>query len=166
MGSGFVAVHVYLIGCLQCTYGRWLIEGYPKVILFDLGSGGSKMNEWKHELYERCKIGVPHEDFESNDAVLLGFLVAIFLKHFRESVSTYQPLVVAQFHEWQAGCGLLMTRLWKLDIATVYTTHATLLGRHLCAGGCDLYNNLGTFNLDEEAGKRKVCFSVVQCWGS
>lgn len=55
-----------------------------------------------------------------------------------------------------------MTKLWKLDIATVYTTHATLLGRHLCAGGADLYNNIDTFNLDEEAGKRKVKFNKYQ----
>ena len=104
----------------------------------------------------RCRIGIPYEDVESNDAVILGFMVAVFLRHFRDAVTAYQPLVVAQFHEWQAGVGLLMARLWKLDIATVYTTHATLLGRHLCAGGCDLYNNLGNFNLDEEAGKRRV----------
>ncbi|CAI4222014.1 unnamed protein product [Auanema sp. JU1783] len=151
----------------HCTYGRWLIEGYPKVILFDLGSGASKMNEWKQELFEKCKVGIPYEDMESNDAVILGFMVAIFLRHFRESVNAYQPLVVAHFHEWQAGVGLLMTRLWKLDIATVYTTHATLLGRHLCAGGCDLYNNLGKFDLDAEAGKRRIyhqyCLERAAC---
>ncbi|KJH41441.1 starch synthase [Dictyocaulus viviparus] len=60
-----------------------------------------------------------------------------------------------------------MTRLWKLDIATVYTTHATLLGRHLCAGGCDFYNNLSSFNLDEEAGKRGIyhqyCLERAAC---
>lgn len=49
-----------------------------------------------------------------------------------------------------------MTRLWKTDVATIYTTHATLLGRHLSAGGSDLYNNISRFNLDEEAGKRRV----------
>ncbi|XGW08399.1 hypothetical protein V3C99_011042 [Haemonchus contortus] len=151
----------------ECMYGRWLIDGYPKVILFDLGSGAKKMNEWKQELFDRCRIGIPHEDIESNDAVILGFMVAIFLKHFRESIVDYQPLVVAHFHEWQAGVGLLMSRLWKLDIATVYTTHATLLGRHLCAGGCDFYNQLGSFNLDEEAGKRKIyhqyCLERAAC---
>lgn len=51
----------------------------------------------------RCGVGIPWEDMEANDAVLLGFLVAIFLKHFRECVTAYQPLVVAHFHEWQAG---------------------------------------------------------------
>ncbi|ETN71865.1 hypothetical protein NECAME_19148 [Necator americanus] len=37
----------------QCMYGRWLIDGYPKVILFDIGSGACKMNEWKQELFDR-----------------------------------------------------------------------------------------------------------------
>ncbi|CAB3404416.1 unnamed protein product [Caenorhabditis bovis] len=151
----------------RCLYGRWLIEGYPKVIMFDLGSGAVKMNEWKHELFEKCQIGIPHEDIESNDAVILGFMVAIFLKHFVESVTAYTPLVVAHFHEWQAGVGLLMTRLWKLNVATVYTTHATLLGRHLCAGGADLYNNLSGFDLDAEAGKRRIyhqyCLERAAC---
>ncbi|KIH64098.1 starch synthase, partial [Ancylostoma duodenale] len=86
----------------HCMYGRWLIDGYPKVILFDIGSGASKMNEWKQELFDRCRIGIPHEDIESNDAVIFGFMVAIFLKHFIDSISDYQPLVVAHFHEWQA----------------------------------------------------------------
>uniref|UniRef100_A0A1I7XUN9 Glycogen [starch] synthase n=1 Tax=Heterorhabditis bacteriophora TaxID=37862 RepID=A0A1I7XUN9_HETBA len=87
----------------KCMYGRWLIDGYPKVILFDLASGSNKMDEWKHELFERCRIGIPHEDIESNDAVILGFMVAIFLRHFRDAISGYQPLVAAHFHEWQAG---------------------------------------------------------------
>ncbi|MFH4975576.1 hypothetical protein AB6A40_002285 [Gnathostoma spinigerum] len=141
---------------LKAIYGRWLIDGYPKVILFDLGSGAVKMNEWKLELFERCKIGIPHEDIESNDAVIMGFMVAVFLKTFRESFTDYQPLIVAQFHEWQSSIGLIMSRVWNLDIATIYTTHATLLGRHLSAGGIDLYNNLDSFCVDEEAGKRRI----------
>ncbi|KAK6023069.1 starch synthase, partial [Ostertagia ostertagi] len=40
----------------KCMYGRWLIDGYPKVILFDLGSGALKMNEWKQELFDRSTI--------------------------------------------------------------------------------------------------------------
>jgi len=52
------------------------------------------------------------------------------------------PLVVAHFHEWQAGIGLIALRTKKEPIATVFTTHATLLGRYLCAGNTDFYNNL------------------------
>ena len=48
----------------------------------------------------------------------------------------------------------LFIRLWKTDVATIFTTHATQLGRHLCAGDTDFYNNLENFNCDREAGKR------------
>lgn len=45
-------------------------------------------------------------------------------------------------HEWQAGVGLIALRTRNVDVATVFTTHATLLGRYLCAGKTDFYNNL------------------------
>jgi len=45
-------------------------------------------------------------------------------------------------HEWQAGVGLIALRTRHVDVATVFTTHATLLGRYLCAGKTDFYNNL------------------------
>lgn len=32
-------------------YGRWLIDGYPKVVLFDIGSAAWKLDQWKHEVY-------------------------------------------------------------------------------------------------------------------
>ncbi|VBB34519.1 unnamed protein product [Acanthocheilonema viteae] len=154
------AVHKLKEGGFKTVYGRWLIDGYPKVVLFDLGSGSRKMNDWKQEIYERCQIGVPHEDIGSNDTIIFGFMVAMFLKHFMDSYknSGYHSLVVAHFHEWQASVGLINAKLWNLDVALIYTTHATLLGRHLAAGGSDLYNNLNRFNLDEEAGKRKIIF--------
>ncbi len=64
--------------------------------------------------------------------------------------------MVGHFHEWMAGIGLILSRIRKFDISTVFTTHATLLGRYLCAGHCDFYNNLSHFNLDKEAGDRGI----------
>ena len=63
----------------QVVFGRWLIDGYPKVVLFDIGSAAWKLDEWKRELWEMSHIGVPWHDRESNDAIILGFLTAWFL---------------------------------------------------------------------------------------
>jgi glycogen(starch) synthase len=41
-------------------------------------------------------------------------------------------------------------------MATIFTTHATLLGRYLCAGNVDFYNNLHKFDVDKEAGDRGI----------
>ncbi|XP_062426607.1 glycogen [starch] synthase, liver isoform X2 [Rhea pennata] len=67
-----------------------------------------------------------------------------------------KPNIIAHFHEWQAGVGLILSRSQKLAVATIFTTHATLLGRYLCAASIDFYNNLDQFDIDKEAGERQI----------
>jgi len=64
--------------------------------------------------------------------------------------------VIAHFHEWQVGLAIPLCRKRHIDVTTVFTTHATLLGRYLCAGSVDFYNNLQYFDVDHEAGKRGI----------
>ena len=155
----------------QVMAGRWLVEGNPTVVLFDVGSASFNMNAWKQELYEKSQIGIPHQDLECNDLIIFGFMIAHFVADFQWQSTRYlpcspqesccqpppsHPLVLAHCHEWMSGVALIMLRLWKVNVATVFTTHATLLGRHLCAGAMDFYNYLQNFNVDVEAGKRQI----------
>jgi len=55
-----------------------LIEGYPRVLLFDLGSVWNRLNEWKADLWEKLQIPTP-QDKEMDDAVVFGYLTAWFL---------------------------------------------------------------------------------------
>uniref|UniRef100_A0A8C3TWD5 Glycogen [starch] synthase n=1 Tax=Catharus ustulatus TaxID=91951 RepID=A0A8C3TWD5_CATUS len=137
-------------GC-QVFFGRWLIEGSPYVILFDIGSAAWNLDKWKGEFWEVSNIGIPFHDREANDAVIFGSLTAWFLKEFDD-----KPNIIAHFHEWQAGVGLILSRSQKLPVATIFTTHATLLGRYLCAASLDFYNNLDQFDIDKEAGERQI----------
>ncbi|ORX50631.1 glycogen synthase [Piromyces finnis] len=182
---------------IHFLYGRWLVEGAPAVLLFDISSAHNRMNEWKTDLW--CISGVPSppDDFETNEAIVFGYLVAWFLGEFSHRLNTkkekvpsdlqisptandlknnYQlihpmsqhpsiysnyhtadhPLIIAHFHEWLAGVALILIRKRNLPIATIFTTHATLLGRYLCAGDVDFYNNLKYFDVDAEAGKRQI----------
>lgn len=41
----------------QVIYGHWLIEGYPTVLLFDIGSAAWKLDEWKHDFWNTTNIG-------------------------------------------------------------------------------------------------------------
>ncbi|XP_064557794.1 glycogen [starch] synthase, muscle-like, partial [Zonotrichia leucophrys gambelii] len=136
-------------------FGRWLIEGSPAVVLLDVGATAWSLERWKGELWESCAIGVPWYDREANDAVLFGFLVAWFLGEFAAQ-SEERPFIVGHFHEWLAGLGLVLSRARRLPVATIFTTHATLLGRYLCAGSVDFYNNLHSFDVDKEAGERQI----------
>ncbi|EDO14589.1 hypothetical protein Kpol_295p5 [Vanderwaltozyma polyspora DSM 70294] len=134
------------------VYGRWLIEGAPRVILFELGSVGHYLNDWKGDLWSLVGIPSPENDAETNDAILLGYTVAWFLGELTTKDNNHA--IVTHCHEWLAGVALPLCRKRRIDVVTIFTTHATLLGRYLCASGSvDFYNNLDKFDVDHEAGK-------------
>ncbi|KAG6825666.1 glycogen synthase isoform 1 [Tricholoma furcatifolium] len=139
---------------VKALYGRWLIEGNPHVLLFDTGSQYSRLDEWKGDLWNLAGIPSPPNDHETNEAIVFGYLVAWFLGDYVARQLT--TAVVAHFHEWQAGVAIPLCRKRHIDVTTVFTTHATLLGRYLCAGSVDFYNNLQYFDVDHEAGKRGI----------
>ncbi|EWC43395.1 glycogen synthase [Drechslerella stenobrocha 248] len=135
-------------------YGRWLIDGAPRVILFDTKTAYGHLDEWKTDLWSTSGIPSPVADHETNEAVVFGYLVAWFLGEF--VVHEKQKAVVAHFHEWLAGVAIPLCKHRRIDVTTIFTTHATLLGRYLCAGSVDFYNNLQYFDVDAEAGKRGI----------
>ncbi|KAJ3583696.1 hypothetical protein NHX12_015810 [Muraenolepis orangiensis] len=141
-------------GC-KVYFGRWLIEGSPYVVLIDVAFTAWSLDRWKSELWETLSIGVPWFDREANDAVLFGFLTAWLLGEYASQCEE-PPHILAHFHEWLAGLGLVLCRQRQLPVATIFTTHATLLGRYLCAGNVDFYNHLAEFNVDKEAGDRQI----------
>jgi glycogen(starch) synthase len=135
---------------LSVSLARRLVQGNPRVVLFELPSAERYLDAWRWEMHERHGVSVPPEDRESNDAILFGFLVAWFLQEIR-SDQMMLPMV-AHCHEWLAGVALPLLRARQgLDIATVFTTHATLLGRYLCAGSSDFYNSMRTVDAEAEA---------------
>ncbi|TVY93331.1 Glycogen [starch] synthase [Lachnellula willkommii] len=61
------------------VYGRWLIEGAPRVILIDTKTAYRFLDEWKADLWNTAGIPSPPGDDETNEAVVFGYLVAWFL---------------------------------------------------------------------------------------
>lgn len=59
--------------------GKWLVEGSPSVILFDLEAMLHRLNEWKSDLWNIAGIPSPSNDQEMNDAIIFGYLNAWFL---------------------------------------------------------------------------------------
>jgi glycogen synthase len=64
---------------VKMLYGRWLIEGAPRVLLFDTGSAWSRLDEWKGDLWSVAGIPAPPGDHETNETIVFGYLVAWFL---------------------------------------------------------------------------------------
>ncbi len=64
---------------VKVSFGKWLIDGSPSVILFDLESTLNRLNEWKGDIWQTARIPCPSNDQEMNNAILFGYLNAWFL---------------------------------------------------------------------------------------
>lgn len=64
---------------VKYLFGRWLVEGAPYVLLFDINSCYAKLDEWKGDLWSTAGIPSPTSDQETNDAILFGYIVTWFL---------------------------------------------------------------------------------------
>lgn len=72
---------------IEIVYGRWLIEGAPRVLLINTGTGYRWLDEWKGDLWNNSGIPSPDADHETNEAIVFGYMVAWFLGE----VCTKQP---------------------------------------------------------------------------
>lgn len=140
---------------IQCHLGTWLVKGNPTAILLDFAKFAAGRNAIKRDLWDNFKIdSMNTEYFDFDEAVIWGYAVGRLLEELSE---TYKgKKIVAQFHEWLAGSALLYLKKQKNSIKTVFTTHATTLGRTLANSNVDLYNIWDKINPDEEARNRNV----------
>ncbi|MBI3027881.1 hypothetical protein HYY70_07265 [Candidatus Woesearchaeota archaeon] len=135
------------IGIL-CHFGRWLIEGNPFVILIDFDSYKQKTNEIKGKLWEWYKIDSLRSAPDYDEPVVWAYAVGMLIENMAGCYNDMK--MVVQFHEWLSGAGLLYLKKKNVKVATVFTTHATVLGRTLASGNIDLYNVWDKINPDHE----------------
>jgi glycogen(starch) synthase len=136
-------------------YGQWIVSGRPNVVLFNPYSVYDKLGEIKHFLYQDYHISIPDGDELLDKVAAFGFQVKEFF-HYLCAIGFCENGVIAHFHEWMAGIPIPGIRKDNLNIKTVFTTHATLLGRYLAMNDLDFYEHLPFYNWEEEAAKFNV----------
>ncbi|MBC7784330.1 MAG: glycosyltransferase [Burkholderiales bacterium] len=139
---------------IPCHYGRWLVPGRPKVILLDYRARFGRLGDDKYLLWNDHGIGTDASDGEVNEVVAFGFTVTEFFRSMAQ-VAPGQKML-AHFHEWMGGVAVPRIAHEKLPVTTVFTTHATLLGRYLASDNPGFYDNLPYFNGDEQAAKYQI----------
>jgi glycogen(starch) synthase len=145
--------HLRAMG-IGCHCGQWLIPGRPRVILLDYRGRFGRLGDDKYLLWKDNGIATVADDGEVNEVVAFGFTVAEFFTALCAHAGGIP--VIAHFHEWMAGVAVPRIAHLRLPVATVFTTHATLLGRYLASDSPDFYNRLPFINADEEAAKRDI----------
>ncbi|MBT6006530.1 MAG: glycosyltransferase [Prolixibacteraceae bacterium] len=131
-------------------YGQWIVSGRPNVVLFNPYSVYDKLGEIKHFLWHDYHISLPENDELLDKVAAFGYQVKEFF-HFLCSIGYCNGSVIAHFHEWMAGLPIPGIRKDNLNIKTVFTTHATLLGRYLAMNDPNFYDHLPEYNWEVEA---------------
>ncbi|MCO6429961.1 MAG: glycosyltransferase [Deltaproteobacteria bacterium] len=139
---------------LNCYFGSWLIPGKPKVILLDYKQRYGCLDNDKYFLWKDNGIPTAGADWEVNDTVAFGFLLQEFFEAMRQQLQQHK--VIVHFHEWMAGVALPRARTQKMPFATVFTTHATLLGRYIASDNQNFYNELPYINPDAAAQRYNI----------
>lgn len=139
----------------EVHYGHWLVSGRPKAVLFNLGSIWHRLGEIKYLLWEHHGITTPNDDNLIDQVIAFGECIKVFLTELSHPDITTKK-VVAHFHEWMAATCLPDIRRENLPITTVFTTHATLLGRYLAMNSSDFYQHLPFMDWSKEAASFNV----------
>jgi len=79
---------------IELMYGRWLIEGAPRVLLINTQTGYRWLDEWKGDLWSSAGIPSPDADHETNEAIVFGYLVAWFLGEVRTQLTYHKANVL------------------------------------------------------------------------
>ena len=125
---------------VEVHMGRWLVTGRPHVILIDTNSVRDHLSEMKYFLWKDLGIGTPADDAETDSIVLFGYTVADLLQIIHRRLNGFPML--AQFHEWQGALALPLLKFRQTLFPTIFTTHATMIGRSLSAANTDLYDRI------------------------
>lgn len=141
---------------IYCRFGYWDIKSKPQVILIDYRKT-KKGYEMLDNLLKEYNINLNDEKWNGIEAAIFGMLSGIVINELSKNVLfSSNEFCISHFHEWMCGTGILLLKKANSNIATVFTTHATSIGRYLSKIGINIFNNTYQINADLEAHKHKI----------
>ncbi|MCQ2252718.1 MAG: glycosyltransferase [Bacteroidales bacterium] len=135
---------------IDVKYGKWVVTGNPTVVLFNPYSVFNKLGEIKYKLWADHYIQI-HDEPLTDQVLALAYCVTEFYRILCSQKKYTQKNIIGHFHEWMAGMPIMDLRRENLPVKTVFTTHATMLGRYLAMNDHNFYGNLPFYNWEDEA---------------
>ena len=141
---------------LKCRLGRWNIPGRPKVILVDFAKRYNS-NQLLYEIWNSYGVDSLSGGWDYIEPVMFSYACGeVIAAIYKTQVRPLGGKAVAHFHEWMCGAGLLAVKKHAPQIGTVFTTHATMLGRALAGSGMDIYKQMGQISPQREAAAHNI----------
>ncbi|MEE4196886.1 MAG: alpha-glucan family phosphorylase [Bacteroidales bacterium] len=133
---------------LRIRLGRWNIAGQPLAILVDFSTFIAQKDDIFKVFWEQYKLDSLTGQWDYIEPALFGYAAGRVIESYCRYFLSRSHHIVAHFHEWMTGTGLLYLKKNAPDIATLFTSHATVLGRSIAGNNLPLYEDLEKFNPD------------------
>ncbi len=133
--------------------GRWKIPGEPIAILVKYQPLYVYKNSLYGEMWNRFRVDSLHAYGDYDESCMFAYGAALIIESLVLFNRSNVKNVVAHFDEWTTGMGLLYVKMHLKDVATVFTTHATSIGRSICGNGKPLYDYMTGYNGDQMAAE-------------
>lgn len=141
---------------IRVRTGRWNIPGSPLVVLVDFHTIFPHLNEFYGEMWESFRVDSLHAYGDYDESCAFAIASAIVSIELAAHLKVEPGRVVAHFNEWTTGMGLLYVKRYLPQASTLFTTHATTIGRSICGNGKPLYQYFHNYNGDQMARELNV----------
>lgn len=141
---------------LNVRAGRWNIASKPIALLIDYTPFIAQKDDIFKKLWEDYKLDSISGGWDYIEPALFGYVAGKVIENFYQYYLGPYHQIIAHFHEWMTGAGVLYLEKNLPVSATVFTTHATVLGRSISGHGQELYEYLNTYEPNIKASELKV----------
>ncbi|ETD29697.1 glycogen/starch synthase [Prevotella nigrescens] len=136
---------------LSLKIGRWNTPGTPIAFLVDFKASYADKNKFYGELWERYGVDSLHAYGDYDDSAMFSYATAKVVESFFRFYLCNCTNVIFHANEWQTGFAALALQHDVPEIATIFTTHATGIGRSIAGNNKPLYDYLQAYNGDQMA---------------
>lgn len=136
---------------LSLKIGRWNTPGTPIAFLVDFKASYADKNKFYGELWERYGVDSLHAYGDYDDSAMFSYATAKVVESFFRFYLCNCTNVIFHANEWQTGFVALALQHDVPEIATIFTTHATGIGRSIAGNNKPLYDYLQAYNGDQMA---------------
>lgn len=138
---------------LHVRVGRWLVPGSPVAVLVDFTPYYAQKNTIYGQLWEDFQVDSLHAYGDYDEASMFSYAAGLVVESFYLFYLGATKRVIYHGNEWMTGLGLLYIQKHVPAIATIFTTHATSIGRSIAGNNKPLYDYLAGYNGNQMAAE-------------
>jgi len=136
---------------MKVRIGRWNVPGKPIALLVTYDALYPFKNSLYADLWVRYHVDSLHAYGDYDESCMFAYAAALVIESIVKWKNDPSLRIVAHFDEWTTGMGLLYVKAHLPQVATVFTTHATSIGRSICGNGKPLYDYMPGYHGDQMA---------------